>query len=90
MRELRNVIERAVILSSGGVLEVRDQLAGTTTGDPEPSLRGELDAVERARITEALEASGGKVKGNGNAADRLGLSPSTLRSRMKRLGILSP
>ena len=45
---------------------------------------------ERAQILQALKASNWKVKGTGGAADRLGLKPSTLRSRMQRLGIARP
>jgi len=50
----------------------------------------DLEAVERARILSALEESGWKIKGENNAASRLGLKPSTLRARMKRLEITKP
>jgi len=53
-------------------------------------LKWDLEDVERTRIVRVLEESNWKVKGDGNAADRLGLSPSTLRSRMKRLDITRP
>ena len=46
--------------------------------------------VERARIMSALEKSQWKIKGEGNAASHLGVTPSGLRSRMKRLGITRP
>jgi transcriptional regulator of acetoin/glycerol metabolism len=49
-----------------------------------------LDGVLRrdsAKILRALEESGWKIKGDGNAASRLGINPSTLRSRIRRLGI---
>jgi transcriptional regulator with GAF, ATPase, and Fis domain len=48
----------------------------------------DLEGFERANILRALEESGWKVKGEGNAASRLGINPSTLRSRMKKLGIV--
>ena len=92
VRELQNVIERAVILSTGKALTITGVL-----GDAEPaqfteprSLKLDLEAVERRNILSALEESNWKIKGDDNAASRLGMSPSTLRSRMKRLGIEKP
>jgi transcriptional regulator with GAF, ATPase, and Fis domain len=46
-----------------------------------------LEDVEREHIAAALRACGGRINGEGNAAERLGLHPSTLRFRMKKLGI---
>jgi len=46
-----------------------------------------MEAVERAHVEAVLERCGGRVEGPGNAAEILGLKPSTLRSRMKKLGI---
>ena len=90
IRELQNVIERSAILCSGTTLTVDEAL-----GDPKfrnreraGSLKQNLDEVERASIQRALEESDWKVKGKGNAADRLGINANTLRSRMKKLGIL--
>ena len=60
---------------------------GVQNREPARSLTQDLEAVERASILRALEESGWKVKGDGNAANRLGINPSTLRSRMKKLGI---
>jgi transcriptional regulator with GAF, ATPase, and Fis domain len=54
------------------------------------SLKHDLEAVERSNIRHALEESDWKVKGEGNAASRLGLKPSTLRSRMRKLEITKP
>jgi transcriptional regulator with GAF, ATPase, and Fis domain len=50
----------------------------------------DLRAIERTQILQALESSSWKIKGAGGAADHLGLKPSTLRSRMQRLGISRP
>jgi transcriptional regulator with GAF, ATPase, and Fis domain len=89
IRELQNVIERAIILSPGPdlvlaeALEPREGRAERTSG----VLRKDLETLERQQILDALRASEWKIKGDGNAANRLGLKPSTLRSRMKRLGI---
>jgi transcriptional regulator with GAF, ATPase, and Fis domain len=46
--------------------------------------------MERAHIRTVLDECRWKIKGRGNAAERLGLKPSTLRDRMKRLGIVRP
>ena len=56
----------------------------------EGSLKHDLKNVERSKILRALRDSSWKVKGEGNAASRLGLKPSTLQSRMKTLGIARP
>ena len=96
VRELRNVIERAVILCSGEVLTI-DEASGSaaeaTPTDAERKsglLRQDMQSVERATILRALEESNWKVKGADSAASRLGLSPSTLRYRMAKLGIERP
>ncbi len=92
VRELQNVIERAVILSTDGALTLTGVLGGAVPALPaEPrSLKLDLETLERQNILDALEDSNWKVKGDDNAAGRLGLSPSTLRSRMKWLGIEKP
>jgi formate hydrogenlyase transcriptional activator len=49
-----------------------------------------LKEIERAHILGIIEECGGRIKGTDNAAARLGLNPSTLRSRMKKLGTYRP
>jgi formate hydrogenlyase transcriptional activator len=85
IRELENVVERAVILSRNGTLRVdRELLPGAPlTGD----IDGQLQAKEREAIESALRVSGGRVAGPKGAAKRLGLAPSTLDFRIERLGI---
>jgi formate hydrogenlyase transcriptional activator len=86
VRELENVIERAVILSRGGTLRVEREMlqtGGAMTTDMEAKLQSE----EREMIEAALRASRGRVAGENGAAKRLGLAPSTLEFRIKRLGI---
>jgi transcriptional regulator with GAF, ATPase, and Fis domain len=92
IRELQNIIERSAILCSGDTLIVDEALGdfGVRNGQPASSLRQDLEGIERANILRTLEESGWKVKGEGNAASRLGLKPGTLRSRMKKLGIARP
>jgi DNA-binding NtrC family response regulator len=83
VRELRNVIERALILCTGPTLKIGPPVASSTGGE-----HGEtLDEVQRRHILRVLENAGGRIRGPGGAADLLGLKPSTLRSRMQRLGI---
>jgi transcriptional regulator with GAF, ATPase, and Fis domain len=92
VRELRNVIERAVILCSGKTLRVEESLGGVISGAAETpgSFKQDLHAIERTQIQQVLITSNWKIKGKGGAADRLGLKPSTLRSRIHRLGISRP
>ena len=92
VRELQNVCERAIILSPGKELILSEplQLAGAPQRDAPGSGMKDLKGIERKHINEVLEESGWKIKGEGNAASRLGLKPSTLRSRMKRLDIERP
>jgi transcriptional regulator with GAF, ATPase, and Fis domain len=91
IRELANVLERAVILSPGSTLVLHDVLEATPSPDlpaaPVHSPAHNLEGVERAHILAVLEACQWRIKGAGHAAARLGLPPSTLRSRMKKLGI---
>jgi len=89
VRELRNVIERSVILCQGETLELTESLGGVRA-QPSRSkglLKQDLAGLERARILRALEESDWKIKGDGNAASRLGLAPSTLRSKMRTLNL---
>jgi formate hydrogenlyase transcriptional activator len=85
VRELENVIERAVILSHKGTLRVdRELLPGAVV---EGSMIANLYTHEREAIESALRVSAGRVAGPKGAAMRLGLAPSTLEFRIKRLGI---
>jgi transcriptional regulator with GAF, ATPase, and Fis domain len=93
VRELENVIERAMILTPGSALALSEPLTGSGQNPgPDhlvPSVRssGSLQEIDRAHIVAVLDECGWKVKGEGNAAAQLGLNPSTLRFRMKKLGI---
>jgi PAS domain S-box-containing protein len=83
VRELRNVIERAVILATDPHLVVSaPRAAGRVTQAPDT-----LEALEIQHIRSVLESTGWRVRGHGGAAERLGLKPTTLESRMARLGI---
>ena len=85
VRELENVIERAVILSRNGALRVEpDVLPGATVVG---GVNERLQTQEREAIESALRASRGRISGPNGAAKALGLAPSTLEFRIKRLGI---
>jgi len=86
VRELRNVVSRALILASGPVLSVEIDVA---PAEDELADRP-LDAQMRKFIVATLDRCGWRVRGSGGAAELLGLPPSTLESRMKKLGIRWP
>jgi len=85
-RELRNVIERAMIVSKGKILDVN--LPELESGESLGSSK--LEDVERQHILKVLESVGWRVAGKGGAAQVLGLKRSTLESRMRKLGIRRP
>lgn len=87
-RELRNVIERAMIVSRGKTLEVL--LPETTAVGPSGEEEINLVAVERRHIISVLEKTSWRVTGKGGAAEVLGLKGTTLQSKMKKLGIKRP
>jgi len=82
IRELRNIIEYSVIVNSGDTLRVR--LPDERRETPRITT---LQDMECQHITTALRLTGGKIKGSNGAARMLGLNPSTLYFRMKKLGI---
>lgn len=83
VRELRNIIEHALIVSKGDTLSVR--IPGND--DFEPVRSQTLHDVEYQHISNVLQLTGGRIKGENGAARMLGLNPSTLYFRMKKLGI---
>jgi transcriptional regulator with GAF, ATPase, and Fis domain len=86
IRELRNVIERAVIVAKGPRLVVDPPRPGTT-GQRESVA---LSEVEAEHIRGILSTVGWRVRGPGGAAELLGMKPTTLDSRMAKLGIRRP
>jgi transcriptional regulator with GAF, ATPase, and Fis domain len=83
IRELRNVIEHSLIISPGEVLVLQRLTSSSDTHGPDAS----LEDVERRHIQAILTATRGRIKGPGGAAERLAINPSTLYSRMRKLGI---
>ena len=104
VRELQNVIERAMILSPGNTLVLAEELraapavatpiAATTSKPiemvPAPSNVGSLEEVERRHIESVLNQVSWMIEGERGAARILDMNPSTLRSRMQKLGINRP
>jgi formate hydrogenlyase transcriptional activator len=99
IRELQNVIERAVVLSRGPILrlggnllpqshasqpDIENALSPVTTAD---ATAPSLEEVERRHIYNVLKKTAWVIEGQRGAAQILGLHPNTLRSRMKKLGI---
>ncbi|HPQ40091.1 MAG TPA: sigma 54-interacting transcriptional regulator [bacterium] len=97
VRELQNIIERSLIIHQGPYLDVPDSMLvepGKTTSPHAMQARGNsgemfpsLDAVQVTHIREALTMSHGRINGVRGAADLLKMNPSTLRARMRKLGI---
>lgn len=93
IRELQNLIERAVILSRGSVLEVPlAELKQSANGSVVNQLQGpiKLEAVQREHIMKILRETGWVIGGPTGAAARLGLNRTTLNHRMRKLGINRP
>jgi transcriptional regulator with GAF, ATPase, and Fis domain len=87
VRELENVIERAAILSPGPLLELGEPLDAGPVAAP---AAGTLEEVERTHILRTLEQADWVIEGDQGAAAALGLNPSTLRGRLRKLGIHKP
>ena len=102
IRELQNVIERALILCHGPVLELEPDLINVSSSGPvadkahqasepapsePPSQFRTLEEVERAHISAVLQQTHGVIEGANGAAKTLGMHPNTLRHRMEKLGI---
>jgi PAS domain S-box-containing protein len=101
VRELQNVIERAVITAVGNRLDLDRALPGVAPVVREASPAVAVDAtsiqtlkefeeLERNNLLRALEAAHGRISGERGAAELLGMNPSTLRSRLKALGVKTP
>jgi formate hydrogenlyase transcriptional activator len=90
VRELQNVIERAVILTRSPIVEIDDRVL-TPSGTPaEEESPDNLQELERLHILRMLDRTQWRIYGPHGAAAQLGLNPSTLRSRLKRLGLKRP
>jgi formate hydrogenlyase transcriptional activator len=89
VRELQNIVERAVVLANGSIVQVDESMmrSGETMQE---SAVDTLENAERTHILRALNQTRWVVHGKKGAAEILGINPSTLRSRMEKLGIKRP
>ena len=87
VRELQNVIERAVILSTGSRLELDLPVTRRSSSEHPFADLPTLDELERRYISFVVEKTGGRIGGPDGAAQLLGMKRTSLNSRMKRLGI---
>ncbi len=91
IRELQNLVERAMILTKGPVLRVPlDELRAHGTHAPGTARRRTLQEAEREHVLSTLEETHWVLGGANGAAVRLGMNRSTLQFRMKKLGIVRP
>jgi len=88
VRELESILERAVILCPGPVLQLADKLE--ISSSPLSSALRTLEDTERNQILKILSETRWRIEGKDGAAAILGIHPSTLRARMHKLGILRP
>jgi chemotaxis protein methyltransferase CheR len=86
VRELANVVERAVINTTGSVLRVVDNFEKAPVAELSPTNKT-LEEMEKEYIVRILDNTGWRIEGHKGAAKVLGLNPSTLRTRISKLGI---
>ena len=89
IRELQNVIERAVVLAKGPVVQVDESMLSHESSSGSTFI-DTLENNERSHIIRALGETGWVIHGKKGAAELLDINPSTLRSRMEKLGIRKP
>lgn len=93
VRELQNLIDRAAILTTGGIVEIEEAFFPKTSPPPTPSAPQSpptLHQLEQDHIVATLNKAGWRIYGPDGAAARLGLNPETLRSRIRKLGLKKP
>ena len=90
IRELENVLQRAIILSPGSTLALGDAWMPSTQPVSAAAAGVTLVEIEKRHIRTVLDTTRWRIEGGAGAAQLLGLKPSTLRSRMLKLGIARP
>ena len=86
IRELRNVVERAMILATAPGLTI--PLPSASPASVRQSVK--IKDIETEHFRHVLESTGWRIRGAGGAADRLGLPPTTLEARLAKLGLKRP
>ncbi|WP_218188213.1 helix-turn-helix domain-containing protein [Desulfosarcina cetonica] len=97
VRQLQNTLERASILSQGGLIEAKHVITGGASADSfcmdsesrqeRDSRLSSFDQMVTIHLKKALTLTGGKIYGKGGAAEILGMKPTTLQSKLKKYGI---
>ncbi len=90
IRELQNVLERAVLLCTSDTLKITEKLDPKNSDNSSKIVNMQLHDVEKAHIIKVLKQLNWKIEGENGAAIVLGLNPSTLRSKMQKLDIKRP
>jgi len=90
IRELQNIIERAVVLAKSPVLQIDESMLRADEPVGGVAMVDTLENIERSHIILALGETNWVIHGKKGAAEMLGINPSTLRSRMEKLGIKKP
>ena len=90
VRELRNAVERALILAAGPVLEIVIPAASVPVLEGRSSPGAGTDGLDPAEYLRVLQQTGWRIRGKRGAAEMLGLKPTTLETRMAKLGIKRP
>jgi len=93
IRELENVIERAVILADNPIIQIDPEMLASrsdSTAQAETPNNASFEAISRQHILSVLEQTRWIIEGASGAANILNMQPSTLRYRMKKLGIVKP
>jgi len=89
IRELRNVMERAIILSTGGAIKLPDDAVRNSKQRSAPTKFLTLSENERQHIADAIRRCNGTIGGPNGAANLLDINVNTLRSKMEKLGMRS-
>ena len=90
VRELENIVERALIVSNGKELTIGNWFFKDVPSLPTHEKTLTLQTVERDHIIKVLKSTEWRVSGKDGAAEKLGLKPTTMEARMKKLGIKRP
>ena len=89
IRELQNIVERAVVISTTEVVDIDKTVLGIASESGNEN-GNDLEDVERRHIIRILDETNWVIDGKNGAAGLLNINPSTLRSRMQKLGIKRP
>ena len=90
IRELKNIVHRAMITSKGTTLKIEESMLVQINGNNNKTPKKSLEDIEREYITKVLKECQWRIEGSRGAANILQVNPSTLRNRMNKLNISRP